>query len=346
MMQPRVTVCIPTYNGEYYVAQSIESVLGQTYENLEVLIVDDASKDDTVSIARQYAREDSRIRLVVNETNLGLVSNWNRCVELSTGEWIKFVLQDDLIQPECVAKMIEVPAARSPFRVCKRRFLFDGVSPEVEKLYEPYHVTWSMEKLFPGFAEIPAESLCEAVRECGTVNFIGEPTSVLIDRKMFRRFGGFNKNLVQLCDLEYWLRIGVNTGLTYVPETLATFRVHSRSATSTGRSSAFFRTRVIDPLLLMYEFAHNPLFKPLRKGYLGYHAVKTHQRLAEAAYSARSAVARSSANFSTESPELIEWNKMVKQYPLLDRLFYFHIIEMRENLGRYLWRFRRAGVLN
>ena len=345
-MQPRVTVCIPTYNGGPYVAQSIESVLSQTYSNLEVLVVDDASHDDTASIVRQYARDDARVRLVINENNLGLVSNWNRCVELSTGDWIKFVLQDDLIEPECVAKMIEVPPASALFRVCKRRFLFDRVGAEVEKLYDPYHVTWSMEKIFPGLTDIPAKSLCEAIRKCGTVNFIGEPTAVLINRKMFTRYGGFNKNLVQLCDLEYWLRIGVNTGLTYVPETLATFRVHSRSATSTGRSSAFFRTRVIDPLLLMYEFAHNPLFKPLRKGCLGYHAVKTHQRLAEAAYSARSAVARSSGNFSTESPELIEWNNMVKQYPLLDRLFYFHVIETRENLGRYLWRFRHAGVLN
>src|SRR5262249_39460326 len=148
--------------------------------------------------------------------------------------------------------------------------------------------------IFPGCTEITAKSMCEAIRKCGTVNFIGEPTALLINRTLFHRFGGFNGNLVQLCDLEYWLRVGVNMGLTYIPETLAPFRVHSRSATSTGRDHAYFRTRVIDPLLLMYEFAYNPVFKPLRKGSLGYHAVKTHQSLAEAAYSARDAVARSS----------------------------------------------------
>jgi glycosyltransferase involved in cell wall biosynthesis len=339
-----VSICVPTYNGAQYIRDCVESALGQSYDNLEIVVVDDHSKDETRSIVEEYAGRDSRVRVFVNEANLGLVSNWNRCVELSRGEWIKFVLQDDFIEPECVAKMVAAPDTSSAFRVCRRRFLFDGVGPEVEKLYDPYHATWSMEKIFPGLTEISAKSLCNAIRKCGTVNFIGEPTAVLINRKMFQRFGGFNRNLVQLCDLEYWLRIGVNVGLTYIPETLATFRVHSQSATSTGRSGAFFRTRVIDPLLLMYEFAYNPLFKPLRKGHLGYQVVKTYQSLAEAAYSARTTVARSSCNCSTQSVELTEWNNLVREYPLLDRLLYFRVIEMREHLGRYLWRFRGVGA--
>src|SRR5262249_24131117 len=117
-MRARVTVCIPTYNGASYIGQSIESVLRQTYGNLEILVGDDANRCETAAIVRQYARKDSRIRIVINEVNLGLVSNWNRCVELATSDWIKFVLQDDLIEPECVAKMIDVPAAASPLRVC------------------------------------------------------------------------------------------------------------------------------------------------------------------------------------------------------------------------------------
>src|SRR3982751_3050681 len=92
--RPRVTVCVPMYNGERYLAECIESILAQTYTDFQLLLVDDCSTDATRSIAESYAAADSRVRLIVNHTNLGLVGNWNRCIELATGEWIKFVFQD------------------------------------------------------------------------------------------------------------------------------------------------------------------------------------------------------------------------------------------------------------
>jgi len=312
---------------------------------MEIIVVDDQSEDETPLIVEEYARRDSRIRLFVNEVNLGLAPNWNRCVELSTGEWIKFVLQDDLIESECIEKMIDDCSGFRPLCVCRRRFLFEKVGVEVETLYHRFGSAWSMGSIFPGRREIPAKLLCDAVRKHGAVNFIGEPTAVLIHRDMFHQFGGFNPNFVQLCDLEYWLRVGVQTGLSYIPETLATFRVHHGSMTSKGLSSAYFRTQVIDPLLLMYEFAYAPLFKPLRKGGLGYHALRIHQRLAEAAYDARSSAARALEDCQTsDSSSLAEWNRLVQQYPQLDRLFYSRLIKHRENFIRYLWRFRQRKV--
>ena len=105
-MQPIVSICIPTYNGAKYLRECLDTVLSQTFTDFEVLLVDDQSSDETLSIAQEYAAKDTRIYVKQNEQNLGLVGNWNCCIELAQGEWIKFVFQDDLIAPECLEKML------------------------------------------------------------------------------------------------------------------------------------------------------------------------------------------------------------------------------------------------
>src|SRR6266498_4705624 len=106
-MQPKVSICIPTYNGAAYLADCLDSALAQTYREFELLLVDDGSTDDTVKIAEDYERRDSRIRLVSKGKNLGLVQNWNRCVKLAQGDWIKFLFQDDLLDSSCLTRMLE-----------------------------------------------------------------------------------------------------------------------------------------------------------------------------------------------------------------------------------------------
>ena len=92
------------------------------------------------------------------------------------------------------------------------------------------------------------------------VNFVGEPTAVLVERSAFERFGRFNPALVALCDFEYWARVGANTGLAYVPESLATFRVHAGSASEINRTRLRFHKDWLDPLVLRAELATAPAF--------------------------------------------------------------------------------------
>ena len=104
---PRVSVCIPTYNGALYLQECMESILGQTFVGIEILAVDDRSSDKTRAILDSFAKRDARVRILSNARNLGLVGNWNRCIELAQGEWIKFVFQDDWIAPECLERMLD-----------------------------------------------------------------------------------------------------------------------------------------------------------------------------------------------------------------------------------------------
>jgi len=92
-----ISVCIPVYNGDNYIRESIESVLNQTERNFELLIVDNCSVDQTLSIVAEY--DDPRIRVFVNKWNLGGVANFNRCIELAKREFIVLLPHDDVLLP-------------------------------------------------------------------------------------------------------------------------------------------------------------------------------------------------------------------------------------------------------
>ncbi len=93
-----VSVCVPTFNGAPYVGEAIRSVLEQTFEDFELIVVDDGSSDGTLDVVRAF--RDRRLRLVRNEARLGLVGNWNRCLDLARGRHVAVFHQDDVMAPE------------------------------------------------------------------------------------------------------------------------------------------------------------------------------------------------------------------------------------------------------
>jgi len=102
-MKEKLSVCIPVYNGERTIAQTIKSVLSQSFGEFELLIVDNASTDSTVSIVKGF--NDSRIRLVVNKRNLGCGGNLEECRRLATGDIIFFLSADDLARKDALLKV-------------------------------------------------------------------------------------------------------------------------------------------------------------------------------------------------------------------------------------------------
>jgi glycosyltransferase involved in cell wall biosynthesis len=105
-MMPLVSVLMTSYNREKYIAASIESVLASTYSNFELIIVDDGSSDRTVEIARGYELKDPRIKLYINEKNLGDYYNRNKAASYAKGKYIKYVDSDDLIYPHGLKEMV------------------------------------------------------------------------------------------------------------------------------------------------------------------------------------------------------------------------------------------------
>lgn len=263
-MNVKVSVCIPTYNGSSYLAETLESILVQTFRDIEILVIDDQSKDNSLEIAHKFAAQDERIRVVQNQINLGLVGNWNRCVELARGEWIKFVFQDDLIEPTCLEKMLAVARPEIGIVACRREFVFDGISEKKRKGFLVYVGMYDIEKLLPGKTQITADEFSLVVSDTINHNFVGEPTSMLLHRNLFYRFGVFNSHLIQVCDMEYWARVGVNRGITYIPETLAWFRVHGNSMSESNGAKRRNQVLMLDEMLMLHDYAFNPVYEPLR----------------------------------------------------------------------------------
>jgi len=105
---PHISVTIPVFNRAHLVGKTIECILGQSFTDLDLLIVDDASQDDTVEVARRYAGHDPRVRVVVNPQNLGLTRNWNKCLELAQGPLVHIMQSDDLIDADYLGLVSDV----------------------------------------------------------------------------------------------------------------------------------------------------------------------------------------------------------------------------------------------
>jgi glycosyltransferase involved in cell wall biosynthesis len=110
MDPPLVSVLTPVYNGAKYLAECIDSVLAQTYDAWEYIIVDNCSTDETLSIAQQYQKKDKRIRIVINSHFVGAIDNHNIAFRnISThSKYCKVVSADDWLYPECVTKLVEL----------------------------------------------------------------------------------------------------------------------------------------------------------------------------------------------------------------------------------------------
>ena len=106
MSKPIVTVLTTTYNREAFIAAAIESVLSSFHSDFELIVVDDCSSDNTVGIARKYEKLDKRVKVYVNEKNLGDYVNRNKAAAYASGKYIKYLDSDDLLYPHGLQVMV------------------------------------------------------------------------------------------------------------------------------------------------------------------------------------------------------------------------------------------------
>lgn len=124
-----LSVIVPVYNVENYLARCVDSILDQTYENLEVLLVDDGAKDSSGAICDAFAAKDSRVK-VIHKVNGGLSSARNAGLEAAAGEYIAFVDSDDWIEPDAYAHLMDVMEKFDVRLVCGGRYDVDGKTGE------------------------------------------------------------------------------------------------------------------------------------------------------------------------------------------------------------------------
>src|SRR5690242_5037303 len=206
-MNDLVSVCIPVYNGEEYLADCLNSIINQTYNKVEILIIDDNSNDGSVTIIKKFQARDSRIRLIINDRNLGAVHNWNKCIEEAKGNWIKFVFQDDLISSMGIEKMLSCCFKNNvSVCICSRDFIIeDSASPFLKEYFTDG--VFKIEEHFTAPKKITPLEFASLVKDKLFINIIGEPIVLLFQKKCIERIGRYNYDLVQLVDYEFVMRL-------------------------------------------------------------------------------------------------------------------------------------------
>lgn len=266
---PRVSVCVPIYNGAIHLRECLSSIRQQTLPDFEVVLVDDGSTDASFEIAAEFARDDSRFQVHRNARRLGLVGNWGRCVELARAEWIKFAFQDDLLRPACLDRLLGACQHHNKrFGFCARSFIFeDGVNPSLRGWFQNHAARLSRD--YQAAAVIDAGQAARIIVAEPAHNPVGEPTVTLIHKSLFHELGGFDDAFIQLCDSEFWQRIMVNYGAVFVPDELAVFRIHAGATTAVNHEKRAFRMGFLDPLVLRHRYAFGRHFQALRQSAAG-----------------------------------------------------------------------------
>jgi glycosyltransferase involved in cell wall biosynthesis len=236
---PAVSVAITAYNSGPWVADAVHSALEQTMRDIEVVVVDDASADDTFRVVA--AIDDTRLRLYRNVTNLGEANNWNRTVSLCRSPLVKLLCSDDTLDRTCVEKMSKPFSDRTVGMVFSRRRIL-GDQAHSDCYGSGHRHLGELREVNSG------RPLFELQMHRGfDDNWVGEPSNVMLRSDVFRTTC-FDPRVVRT-DMAMWIRTMFHYDVGFVDEELATYRVRSGSVTDSARSSG---SRWLDRLWL-YE---------------------------------------------------------------------------------------------
>lgn len=209
---PLVSVLMTSHNRQDYIAASIESVLASTYTHFELIVVDDCSTDNTLSIARSYEQKDSRVKVYLNPKNLGDYRNRNQAASYAKGTYLKYLDSDDLIFPWGLQVMV----------MCMEQYpeAAFGTSANREEI-----------KMYPMLYS-PKEVL-RAYYYSNNILAVG-PTAAIIKRDAFESVGGFSGENY-FGDIELWLKLASKYPVLHLPPGLIYWRIHEGQETNSEK---------------------------------------------------------------------------------------------------------------
>ena len=268
-MNPLVSICIPTYNGEKYIAEALTSAINQTYKNIEIIVSDDASKDNTLEIIESFNEKTNIPIHIYHHQPKGIGANWNNCVKKAKGDFIKFLFQDDVLKPTCIERMVKLAVTNTNVGLvyCKREIIFDRPKNEYTgwiECYKNLHQNWDSfsisEGVKKGATYLKDKNLLDFPK-----NKIGEPTAVLLNKKVFNKAGYFHLELEQALDIEYWYRLMPYFNIGFLDEELIKFRLHDQQASQVNRERKIKDKKLLPKIFIktIYKYLHKEQKKKL-----------------------------------------------------------------------------------
>jgi len=213
--EPLVSICIPVFNGEKTIAKTIDSILNQTYRNIEIFVVDNCSADSTVKIVREFT--DARIHLILNDTHLPCAEyNWNRCFQHATGEFMAIFHADDIYLPRMVSRQVET-FRKYPDVGCI--FTQGNIIDENDEIIGEFKLPPEMrDSELHSYVEILGSALEYA-------DFFPCPTAML-RRDLYTELSPFRYDQFgSASDFDMWLRAAARAPVVILNEKLINYRV-------------------------------------------------------------------------------------------------------------------------
>lgn len=228
----KVSIVLPVYNGENSLANAIESILCQTYQNLELIIVNDCSTDGTSKILEKYIVQDSRIKIINNSVNLKLPISLNVGFSQATGNYYTWTSDDNLYKKNAIERMVRTMEEK----------------PNIDMVYADFT------KIDEDGNEIDFVKLDEP-KSLLTANVVG--ACFLYKSKIAKKVGYYDPNLFLAEDYDYWIRIWRTGKLKHIKEDLYYYKCHKRSLSVTKRHLVGIQTsKVLEKhFLFLYSIA-------------------------------------------------------------------------------------------
>jgi len=230
----RISIVLPVYNGEKYIGEAIDSVLAQSYENWELIRVDDASTDGTPGILQEYAEKDRRIHVLRNETNLRLPASLNRGFQYASGQYFTWTSDDNRYYPEALRTMLRTLKKKRADLVFAREDFID-----------------------------------ENGRKQGRRKKVGSPDEIyrrnimgacfLYKRGVHEALGGYDPEKFLVEDYDFFLRAYEKFRFCYIPKVLYAYRKHGGSLTENRREEV--SVKAVSLLKEHYEAVEDPRAK-------------------------------------------------------------------------------------
>jgi glycosyltransferase involved in cell wall biosynthesis len=204
---PLVSICIPTYNRAGMVGKAIDSALSQSYPNIEVLVVDNASDDAIESIIAGY--NDSRLHFYKNPKNLGIFGNFNRCVELSHGEYIHILHSDDFIDSNFTKTCVEFMESHPGVKMTFSSGQFLSVNQQKKMPDSDHDIIYPAPEGFRKILEEGNQIICP---------------SVMMKREVYDAVGLYSIEYPYAGDFYQWLKISQRFDLAYIANAILFYR--------------------------------------------------------------------------------------------------------------------------
>ena len=231
-----VSICIPTYNAAKYLVAALESVEQQTYKNIEILVSDDDSKDETLQILNSFAQKTKFPFKVFEHIPSGIGANWNYTIKHAKGEYIKFLFQDDLLYATCIEEMVAVLDNDKAIGLvaAKRSVIVEG--EETHEIQEWIKNYGDLQKSLMINNEnrylLDQTFFKQAHFGLQPVNKIAEPSGILFRKSLIKEIGDFREDMIQVLDVEFYNRVLKKTRIIIINKPLFAFRIHMDQASA------------------------------------------------------------------------------------------------------------------